>query len=53
LVEKEVSFVKIQHRQNGVMMVTIPTVASHLLHFEEKERLKVIVDVEKNKLIYV
>ena len=53
LTEREVSFVKIQHRKNGINMVTIPIDAVHLLHLDNRKRLKVIVDVDERRLIYV
>jgi len=52
LVEREVAFVKLQPRKGGSFMVTVPKEIMNLLGLSDRERLKVLVDVEKRRLIY-
>jgi len=52
LVEREVAFVKLQPRKGGSFMVTVPKDVVKLLGLSDRERLKVLVDVEKRRLVY-
>jgi hypothetical protein len=52
LVEKEMAFVKVQPRKAGNFMVTIPKDAAKALGIIDNERLKVLIDVEKKRIIY-
>ena len=50
--EEEVAFVKVQPRRAGNFMVTIPLEAAKKLGIEDNERIKVILDIEKKRIIY-
>jgi len=52
LAEEEVAFVKVQSRKGGSFMITIPKEAMKSLGIESDDRLKVLVDLEKKRLIY-
>lgn len=52
MVEKEIAFVKVQPRKAGNFMVTIPKEVVHKLGIFDNERLKVLVDVERKRIIY-
>jgi len=52
LVEKEIAFVKVQKRKAGNFMVTIPKDAAKALGIVNNERLKVLIDVERKRIIY-
>ena len=52
MVEKEIAFVKVQPRKAGSFMVTIPKDAARELGINDKERLKVLIDIEKRRIIY-
>ena len=46
------AFVKIQPRKSGSFMVTIPKDAIRILDIKDNERMKVLVDQEKKRVIY-
>ena len=50
--EKEIAFVKVQPRKAGNFMVTIPLEAAKELGVNDNERIKVILDKEKKRIIY-
>ncbi|MCP8309761.1 MAG: hypothetical protein H3Z53_04645 [archaeon] len=52
MVEKEIDFVNVQPRKGGSFMVTIPALAVKELGIKNKERLKVIIEIEKERVIY-
>ena len=52
MVEEEVSFVKVQPRKAGSFMITIPKEAVRRLEIKREDRLKVLVDKEKRRIIY-
>jgi len=52
MVEEEVAFVKVQPRKAGSFMVTIPVEAVRRLEIKREDRLKVLVDKEKRRIIY-
>lgn len=52
MVEKELDFVKVQARQAGNFMVTIPREAVLELKLKGDEKIKVIMDKEKRRVIY-
>jgi len=52
VVEKEIAFVKVQPRKAGNFMVTIPKDAVKALGIVDNERLKVLVDIDKKRIIY-
>ena len=52
MVEEEVAFVKVQPRKAGSFMVTIPVEAVRMLELKGEDRLKVLVDKEKRRIIY-
>jgi len=52
MVEREVDFVNVQPRKGGSFMVTIPSLAVKELGIKDRERLKVIIDIEKKRVIY-
>jgi antitoxin component of MazEF toxin-antitoxin module len=52
LTEIEVDFVKIQPRKGGSFMVTIPNGAVRELGIKDGERVKVLVDKDRKRVIY-
>jgi len=50
--EIEVAFVKVQPRKGGSYMITVPKDACEMLGIIDNERLKVLVDKEKKRIIY-
>lgn len=52
MVEKEIAFVKVQPRKGGSYMVTIPSDGVKELGIVDNERLKVLVDKERKRVIY-
>ena len=52
MVEVEVDFVKVQPRKGGSFMVTIPKDAVRAIGIINGEKLKVLVDTEKRRIIY-
>ena len=50
--EIEIDFVKVQLRKSGSFMITIPKQAVEMLNLKRSERLKVLVDNEKQRIIY-
>ncbi|MEM2145922.1 MAG: AbrB/MazE/SpoVT family DNA-binding domain-containing protein [Candidatus Jordarchaeaceae archaeon] len=50
--EVEVDFVKVQLRQSGSYMVTIPKQAAEALNITNGEKLKVSIDSQKKRIIY-
>jgi len=52
MVEVEVAFVKVQPRKGGSYMITIPKDAVRAMGIIDNERLKVLMDVEKKRIIY-
>jgi len=49
--EEEIAFVKVQRRKAGAYMVTIPKEVVEKLKLEGA-RLKVLIDLEKRRVIY-
>lgn len=52
MVEKEVDFVKVQPRKAGNFMVTIPREVVTDLKLKDNERVKVLFDRDKRRVIY-
>ena len=52
MVEVEVDFVKVQPRKSGAHMVTIPADVIKMLEMKGNERVKVLVEKEKRRIIY-
>ena len=52
MVEVEVDFVKVQFRKSGNVMVTIPAGLVKMLKLKKGEKLKVLADIEKGRIIY-
>jgi hypothetical protein len=50
--ETEIDFVKVQPRRGGSFMVTIPIDGARMLGIEGHERLKVLIDRERKRIIY-
>ena len=50
--EEEIAFVKLQPRKSGSIMATIPAVIIHKFNIKGNERAKVILDIEKKRIIY-
>ena len=50
--EKEVAFVKVQPRKAGNFMVTLPSEVAGALKLEDNERVKVLFDKERKRVIY-
>ena len=50
--EVEVDFVKIQPRKGGSFMVTIPSNAVKELGIKNNERVKVLIDKNRRRIIY-
>jgi antitoxin component of MazEF toxin-antitoxin module len=49
---EEVAFVKVQARRAGNYMVTIPGDVAEALRLKGSERVKVLYDKEKKRVIY-
>jgi antitoxin component of MazEF toxin-antitoxin module len=52
MTEIETDFVKIQPRKGGSFMVTIPSGAVKELGIKDGERVKVLIDKERKRVIY-
>lgn len=52
MVEREIAFVKVQPRKSGSFMVTIPSEIAKEMGIKNNERLKVLVDHERKRIIY-
>ena len=52
MTEVEIDFVKIQPRKGGSFMVTIPKDAVRELGIKDNERVKVLIDKERKRVIY-
>lgn len=52
MVEVEVDFVKVQPKKSGAHMVTIPADVIKTLEMKRNERVKVLVEKEKRRIIY-
>ena len=52
MAEEEVAFVKVQPRKAGNFMVTLPSEVASLLKLKDNERVKVLFDREKKRVIY-
>jgi len=50
--EQEIAFVKVQPRKAGNFMVTVPLEAAVALKLRDNERVKVLIDKEKRRVIY-
>jgi antitoxin component of MazEF toxin-antitoxin module len=50
--EEEVAFVKVQPRKAGNFMVTLPADVATALKLKDNERVKVIFDRERKRVIY-
>ena len=50
--EIEIDFVKLQLRQGGSIMVTLPKDAVKYLRLKGTERAKVLIDSEKKRVVY-
>jgi len=53
MVEKEISIVKLQPRKHASTMVTLPSEIVKELKLAKSQRLKVLLDKEKRRVIYV
>jgi hypothetical protein len=52
MTEEEIAFVKVQPRQAGNFMVTIPADIVPILKLKDNERVKVLFDKDKKRVIY-
>jgi antitoxin component of MazEF toxin-antitoxin module len=52
LTEEEVAFVKVQPRKAGNFMITLPADVASALKLRDNERVKVLFDREKKRVIY-
>jgi hypothetical protein len=52
MVEEEVAFVKVQERVGGNYMITIPADIIGKLRPKKSEKIKVLYDPDKRRLIY-
>lgn len=52
MTEVELDFVKIQPRKGGTFMVTIPRDVVKELGIKDNERVKVLIDRDKRRIIY-
>jgi antitoxin component of MazEF toxin-antitoxin module len=52
MVEEEVAFVKLQPRKAGNFMVTIPAEVAAAFKLKDNERVKVLFDKDKKRVIY-
>jgi antitoxin component of MazEF toxin-antitoxin module len=52
LTEEEVAFVKVQPRKAGNFMVTLPADVAVALKLKDNERVKVLFDRDKKRVIY-
>ena len=50
--EEEIAFVKVQPRIAGNFMVTLPADVTAALKLKDNERVKVLFDREKKRVIY-
>lgn len=50
--EEEIAFVKVQPRKAGNFMVTLPVEVAGALRLKDNERVKVLFDREKKRVIY-
>ena len=52
VMEEEIAFVKVQPRQAGNFMVTLPAEIATALKLKDNERVKVLFDRDKKRVIY-
>jgi len=52
LPEEEIAFVKVQPRKAGNFMVTLPAELAIALKLKDNERVKVLFDRERKRVIY-
>lgn len=52
MTEREIDFVKVQPRKGGSFMVTIPIIVARMLGIKGHERLKVLIDLERKRIVY-
>jgi len=52
MTEVELDFVKVQPRKGGSFMITIPSDAVKELGIKDNERVKVLIDKERKRIIY-
>ena len=52
LPEEEVAFVKVQPRKAGNFMVTLPAEVASILKLKDNEKVKVLFDRDKKRVIY-
>lgn len=52
LTEEEIAFVKVQSRKAGNFMVTLPAEVAAGLKLRDNERVKVLFDRERKRVIY-
>jgi len=50
--EQEIAFVKVQPRKAGNFMVTLPAEVVAILKIKDNERVKVVFDKDKRRVIY-
>ena len=50
--EEEIAFVKVQPRKAGNFMITLPAEIAVKLKLRDNERVKVLFDHEKKRVIY-
>jgi hypothetical protein len=52
MVEEEIAFVKVQPRKAGNFMVTLPLMVATELKLKDNERVKVLFDRQRKRVIY-
>jgi antitoxin component of MazEF toxin-antitoxin module len=52
LTEEEIAFVKVQPRKAGSFMVTLPLTVANELKLKDNERVKVLFDRQRKRVIY-
>jgi hypothetical protein len=50
--EEEIAFVKVQPRKAGNFMITLPAEIATALKLKDNERVKVLFDRDKKRVIY-
>jgi antitoxin component of MazEF toxin-antitoxin module len=52
MAEEEIAFVKVQPRKAGNYMVTLPADVASALRLKDNEKVKVLFDRDKKRVIY-